>query len=168
MSPSTPSFVWLTTLRSEEARDRAATVGERNAIRRALRCEAAWRRRRSVVLLKTHLEKQQQQPPPPLQVEATIASTPSLALSDPRFGLLSPDRVGGSGSGEDMWSGRLKRKGETSFRPTTTKSAKVLAAAAEGGRGGVDDSLLLRRVLEGVVDLAAREEALFRQIVTFL
>ena len=155
--------------RSEEARDRAESVGERNTIRRALRCEAAWRRRRSVVLLKTHLESP---PPPPwLQAEAAAASAPSLRAFDPRLRLLSPSRAtssgSGSGSGEDMSPGRLKRPGVTSVRPGTTKLAKAVAAA-DGSRDGVDDSLLLRRVLEGVVDLAAREEALFRQIVMFL
>lgn len=141
-----------TMLRSDEARDRAATVGERNSIRRALRREAAWRRRRSVVLLKTYLERQ----PPQLQVGAATASAQS------------PNRVGGiSSSGEDIWSGGLKRAGSTSVHSLTAKSARA-AAAAEGARDGVDDDLLLRRVLEGVADLAAREEALFRLIVTFL
>lgn len=157
-----------TTLRSEEARDRVATVGERNTIRRALRCEAAWRRRRSVVLLKTHLEKQ----PPQEKIGAATASTPSSAAARPRLGNQSPNRVGGSGNnvggGEDIRSGRLKRAAGTSSHSLTAKSAKAAAAAARGGSDGVDHLLPLRRVLEGVVDLAAREEALFRQIVMFL
>eukprot|EP00752_Nemacystus_decipiens_P016045 g14344.t2 len=145
----------------EQARDRAANVGERNTIRRALRCEAAWRRRRSVVLLKTHLEKQ---PPPQRQAEAAAAPTLSLAANNPQLGLLPSNFVGGSGRGEAICTGTLKRTGGTSVRPSTAKSAK----AAGGARDGVDDSWLLRRVLEGVSALAAREEALFRQIVMFL
>eukprot|EP00903_Cladosiphon_okamuranus_P020143 g18494.t1 len=128
-----------------EARDRAATVGERNAIRRALRCEAAWRRRRSVVLLKTHLKNQ----------------PPHLA------GFPSPNLVaGGSGTAGDIRAGKLKRVGGAGVHPHAAKSARMVATA--GGTDGVDGSLLLRSVLEGVVNLAAREEALFRQIVLFL
>lgn len=123
-------------------------MGERNAIRRALRREAAWRRRRGVVLLKTHLEKQ----PLPLPESP------------------SPNRVVGSGTGAggEAWAGKQKRPCARGAGFHLTSATSTKAEVAAGGRGEVDGLLLLRRVIEGVVDLAAREEALFRQIIMFL
>lgn len=135
-------------------------MGERNAIRRALRSEAAWRRRKNVVLLKTYLKKQ-------LQAEAATAPIPLSASTRPRLRMQSPNRVGVIGIGESILGGRLKRTGGANSHPLAEKPTKAVATA-EGGRGGENDRMLLRRVLEGVVDLAAREEALFRQIVMFL
>lgn len=158
-----------TRVRAEEARESAAGVAERNAIRRALRCEAAWRRRRSVVLLKASLEnklKKKQQPPQQRQ------QAEEEAASGTWEGIPLPND-GGSGSdgGDHAGGGRIKRKERTdgeSFLPPSARSEKA-AATAEARRGRIpDDSQVLRRVLEGVVDLAGREEALFRQILLFL
>lgn len=64
-----------------------------------------------------------------------------------------------------------KRKGRTrdtlSVQPPVAKLEKF-TAEAEGGRGGADAFRSLRAVLEGVVDLAGHEEALFQQVVMCL
>lgn len=144
------------TARSEQTRDRTAGVGERNAIRRALRREAAWRRRRNVVLLKVYLDKQHQ-----LKAAAVGAGE----------GVPLPTFVGGGASGGDIaGASSSKRKGsvrDTNVQPPVAKLEKP-AAEAEEGADGVDDFLFLQITLEGVANLAGHEEALFRQIVMFL
>lgn len=141
--------------RLEETGDRNTGVGERNAIRRALRREAAWRRRRGAVLVKVYLERQRQ-----LEgAAATTAPTPCAAVPND-----------GGGGGDDGFSpaARVKRKGSVrDDARVSVSSVQPPGPTAETAGGGIDERLL-QGALEGLVGLAEREEALFREIVMSL
>lgn len=150
--------------RSEQTRNWTAGVGERNAIRRALRREAAWRRRRSVVLLKVHLEKRR-------RLQQAAAATAAAAVGAGEEVLPLPTRVGGGGTAVS----NFKRKGrmcDTAAAAAAVRARarieKLTAGAGGGAADGADGLLSLRMLLEGVVELAGHEEALFQQIVMFL
>ncbi|CAM9748683.1 unnamed protein product [Scytosiphon promiscuus] len=132
----------------EEARERVAGVGKRNAIRRALRREAAWRRRRGVVLLKVFLENQ-------------------TGLFD---AVDTCGRIGSDGSGlpADYGACNPENKVRRTNTGPATESVKSAAATVAKGVECEDGTMLLQGALEGLVDLAGREEALFRQIVLLL
>ncbi|CAM9387152.1 unnamed protein product [Ectocarpus sp. 6 AP-2014] len=138
----------------EETGDRNTGVGERNAIRRALRREAAWRRRRGAVLVKVYLVMQRQ-----LEgAAATAAPTPWAAV---------PNDDGGDGFSP---AARVKRKGSVrdDARVSVSSVQPPGPAAEMTAGGGVGDERLLQGALEGLVGLAEREEALFREIVMCL
>lgn len=148
----------------EQKAGRTEGVGERNAIRRALRREAAWRRRRSVVLLKVYLDRQQRQ----LQTTAAAVGAGTAAMPLPACvgGSANRDNVGGTTS---FKRSKGKMRDAISVQLPRVASLDKPTAEAEGGAGGgIDDFLYLRTLLEGVVDLAGHEEALFQQIVTLL
>lgn len=155
-----PPFVCAghTTARSEETGDRITGVSERNAIRRALRREAAWRRRRGAVLVKVYLERQRQ-----LEgAAATAAPTPRAAAGSASL----PNDGGGDGFSP---AARVKRKGSVrDDARVSVSSGHPPGPAAETAGVGVDDKRLLRGALEGLMGLAEREEALFREIVMCL
>lgn len=153
--------------RSEETRERVAGVGQRNAIRRALRREAAWRRRRNVVLLKVFIENQFR-----LKTTAdTVRSPPATSGTGVLDGVDNNCRSGsGNGSGPVADHGTCKPEGRihrTNAGPAT-KLVKTAAVTAVEGAGCGDGMWSLQGTLERLVDLAGREEALFRQTVLFL
>lgn len=162
---------------------------DRNAIRRALRREAAWRRRRGVMLLQASLDAHYDIETTPLLKQILLLETPAVA---PAF---SANRGGnrymadgiestGTDSGTDSGAilvGAGTRRESRNFRGKNKRRRRCLNAggcakttATVGGRVGdrEDDdnesSSMLRSVLEGVMDLAAVEKALLRQIVLFL
>lgn len=134
-------------------------MGQRNAIRRALRREAAWRRRRSVVLLKVFLEKRFR-----LKATAGPALTPPAAA-----GTHVLDRVAGSRGGSGLAPGggacKLGEMMPSTNAGPATKFVKTAAVTVTKEAGHANGMRALQGALEGLVDLAGREEALFRQVV---
>ena len=130
-----------------------------------------------MVLLKTSLENQQGRRRRRKETEEVAAATPSgpgaEAAAGASEGIPLPNGGGsGSGRGGHAWGGSIKRKGGpggTRLLPPPIRSSEKVEETGEAGRGRYNgDSRLLRRALEGVMDLAGHEEALFRQIVMFL
>lgn len=157
---------------------------DRNAIRRALRREAAWRRRRGVMLLKVSLDAQYDTETPLLKQKLLLETLPvAPAFSANRGGnryITDGIESTGTDSGAIL-VGEGTRRESINFRGKNKRHGRCLNAggcakttATVGGTVGdrEDDdnesSLMLRSVLEGVMDLAAVEKALLRQIVLFL
>eukprot|EP00904_Undaria_pinnatifida_P003933 jgi/Undpi1/13540/HiC_scaffold_8.g03199.m1 len=157
----------------EETGQRDTSAAGRNAIRRALRREVSWRRRRGVVLAKTFLENRLKvgaaglPPPVCLGGGGDAAGIGCLRNADSEGVGPESVRTRGVAFGDGAAGGRSKR--------CRADVGGMWAAPTTGGRGSggvqgvvLEEAVPLRGVLEGLMDLAGCEEALFRQVVMFL
>lgn len=177
---------------------------DRNAIRRALRREAAWRRRRDVILLRAALDERydpisnSMKPP---KIQKTPAATAAAAAAPAPFSAsrgrstkhatddfeIAATDDNSSSSGVIVGDAERRRECPETTTTVGIDSGKnkhhrrclnaddcavvgTVRGTVGGREGGQNDnkSLVLRSILEGVMDLAAVENALLRQIVMYL
>lgn len=122
---------------AEETGQRDTSAAERNAIRRALRREVSWRRRRGIVLAKTRLEQRLKVSEAAAVAAATAAAATPTAIAEMAAGLPPPAGLGNNSGATGVGCKRYAKDDEGIAPGSVTPRGVVLGKGPAGGGEGV-------------------------------